>query len=311
MQRARHISIDERRVIMNLHDRGEMNTDETGEVVSRVRGIVHNVVRNRNQLSSSLKSGRPKKLSPQDLINLLRKARTGLYTARQLKTILNLDVCVEHVQSILRSDKHLRWIRMKKKPYMTPLHHSRRLSWAEKFVQYSQNQWGSVIWSEEKKFNLDRPDGHAFYWHDKRITKRVLSRRHTGGGSIMLWESDHHTGIIQIFFCLKTSRSDFPLLENESFSSKGKSELCILEGRLNSISYFKILEEYLLPMAYALHGINRADFQFMPDGARPHAANITRQTLEDLNIDVMLWPSCSPDLKPHRESIGDYCAQFL
>ena len=83
-----------------------------------------------------------------------------------------------------------------------------------------------------------------------------------------------------------------------AFSSKAKSELCILNSRLNAERYCNVLEEYLLPFAYAEHGHQRDDFIFMHDGATCHIANITRDYLNQCDIEVMDWPAVSPDLNP-------------
>ena len=37
-----------------------------------------------------------------------------------------------------------------------------------------------------KKFNLDGPDGLAYYWHDLRMEELTFSRRQQGGGSVMV-----------------------------------------------------------------------------------------------------------------------------
>ena len=37
---------------------------------------------------------------------------------------------------------------------------------------------------------------------------------------------------------------------------------------------------------------------FQKDNARPHAARLTRQHLQQSNVTVMNWSSCSPDLSP-------------
>uniref|UniRef100_A0A914DN91 Uncharacterized protein n=1 Tax=Acrobeloides nanus TaxID=290746 RepID=A0A914DN91_9BILA len=51
----------------------------------------------------------------------------------------------------------------------------------------SSDQISVVIWSDEKKFNLDGPDGSRYYWHDPRKEKHVFSRRNFGGGNMMVW----------------------------------------------------------------------------------------------------------------------------
>ena len=34
------------------------------------------------------------------------------------------------------------------------------------------DKWLSTIFSDEKKWNLDGPDGYKFYWHDLRSEPR-------------------------------------------------------------------------------------------------------------------------------------------
>ena len=50
-------------------------------------------------------------------------------------------------------------------------------------------EWRKVVWSDEKKFNLDGPDGFSYYWHDLRKEEEIFSSRAQGGGSIMIWAS--------------------------------------------------------------------------------------------------------------------------
>uniref|UniRef100_A0A182S088 Uncharacterized protein n=1 Tax=Anopheles funestus TaxID=62324 RepID=A0A182S088_ANOFN len=46
-------------------------------------------------------------------------------------------------------------------------------------------QWDTVIFSDEKKFNLDGPDGFIGYWRDLRKEPEYFSRDNFGGGSLM------------------------------------------------------------------------------------------------------------------------------
>lgn len=50
-----------------------------------------------------------------------------------------------------------------------------------------KEEWTSVIFSDEKKFNLDGPDGLQFDWHDLAKSKQVAMTRNFGGGTVMVW----------------------------------------------------------------------------------------------------------------------------
>ena len=49
---------------------------------------------------------------------------------------------------------------------LTPRHKTSRLAFAEKY-KFWEEEWRKIIFSDEKKFNLDGPDGFQGYWMDK------------------------------------------------------------------------------------------------------------------------------------------------
>jgi hypothetical protein len=66
-------------------------------------------------------------------------------------------------------------------------------------------------------------------------------------------------------------------------------------GSINADRYIRIrecLEEHVVPFAPFV-GV---DFLLMHDNARPQVAQITRQYLHDVGIQVLRWPPMSPDL---------------
>ena len=129
-------------------------------------------------------------------------------------------------------------------------------------------KWGQIIFSDEKKFNLDGPDGLSYYGHDLRKEEKILSRRQMCGGSLIIWRA---------------------------FSERGTSNLAIISGMQNSTKYIATLENYLLPFAEELYGNG---WQFQQDNASIHTSKLTDSWFTAKNIVAMSWPALSPDLNP-------------
>ncbi|KAH9135181.1 hypothetical protein AeRB84_019305 [Aphanomyces euteiches] len=130
--------------------------------------------------------------------------------------------------------------------------------------------WQRVVFSDEKKFNLDGPDGCQYYWYDLRREPETYSKRVVGGGSVMVWAA---------------------------VCAKGKSSLAILRGKQDSNNYCETLSKYLLPFLTELqenHDIPEPIFQH--DNASIHSSRATTSFLEGANIMALVWPAKSPDL---------------
>ena len=153
------------------------------------------------------------------------------------------------------------------KPKLTKEHKKLRKEVCQKWLT-DQYDWKNIIFSDEKKFNLDGPDGFQYYWHDLRTEKKYLSKRKFGGGSLMIWAA---------------------------FGFKGKSNLIIINGRLNSSGYCQLLNDYLKPIARRIGGKN---WVFQHDRASIHNSVQTKTWLTNNNIRCLEWPAISPDLNP-------------
>ena len=120
--------------------------------------------------------GRLKKLTDAARRALVREAKKGKSSSSQLVKDLKLAVKPRRVRQVLHSTPHLRFKRMMRATLMEERHKRNRLEWAKVKVTWTQADWRHVVWSDEKKFNLDGPGGFAFYWHDLRQSEEVFSK---------------------------------------------------------------------------------------------------------------------------------------
>ena len=88
------------------------------------------------------------------------------------------------------------------------------------------------------------------------------------GPSVMLWGAIHH---------------------------RGRIELVVVDGAMNQHRYIQILRNRMLPWATGVFGCN---FVCVHDNALPHTARDTAAVLDQHDVEVMDWPTRSPDMNP-------------
>ena len=60
------------------------------------------------------------------------------------------------------------------------------------------SDWQRVIFSDEKKFNLDGHDGINSYWHQVGTDRKVSFSRNFEGGTVMVWKAFSYQGTTPI-----------------------------------------------------------------------------------------------------------------
>lgn len=96
----------------------------------------------------------------------------------------DLDVSIFLVQHIISSCEHLSYRKMNMCSMMTSGHSENRVKWVRRHVSRGKAFWINVIFSAEKKCNLDCPDGLVYYWHN--LLKETLRFQTQGMVSVSL-----------------------------------------------------------------------------------------------------------------------------
>lgn len=158
-----------------------------------------------------------------------------------------------------------------KKVGLTPQHKEARVAFALEHLARDDDFWRRVVFSDEKVFQSSH-NGHIRVYRPRnsRYHERyIASTERSGRFSVNLW------GWI---------------------SAVSPGVTVNVENRLNSDVYVRILEHIMLP---SVRGVYRNDnFIFQHDNCTVHTARRTVEWLQAQNINVLDWPSRSPDINP-------------
>ena len=151
---------------------------------------------------------------------------------------------------------------------LTNRHRQERLGWCRARLCWRlNNEWSHVLFLDESWFNLSHSDGRARIYRRENERYADCCVQEMDGGSVMVW-----AGI--------TSR---------------RTNLVFVDGTLTAARY---RDNILAVEVVNFLNHNGPGITFQQDNARPHTARITQAFLQQQNIDVLPWPSKSPDLNP-------------
>ena len=152
---------------------------------------------------------------------------------------------------------------------LTQQHRRQRLLWARRHSRVTMAEWARILFTDEVKIRLHGNDGRGRVYRrrgERFSDACVHERDRFGGASVLIW-----AGI----------------------SMYSKTPVVEIRGTLTAARYQnEILQPVCIPH---LRG-NR--LRLMQDGATSHTALGTRNMLTANRVNVMPWPSRSPDLNP-------------
>ncbi|CAH1969158.1 unnamed protein product [Acanthoscelides obtectus] len=143
------------------------------------------------------------------------------------------------------------------------------MEWCRQRSLWDQ-EWNSIVFSDESRFCLGMHDGRA------RVRKRRGERRNPQ------------------FFVERHVHDTVGVMVWGAIAYGSRSPLIFIRGNMNAQRYIhEVLEPHLLPYLDSL-----AYPTFQLDNARPHVARVTIDFFQHNDVTLLPWPPRSPDLCP-------------
>lgn len=156
------------------------------------------------------------------------------------------------------------------KPFINEKARKARLKWANEHKDWTFADWSKILWTDESPVEL-RYSGRQLVWRLPNETVAPMATR----GKIK------HPPKTNVWGC---------------FSASGTGKLYPITGNLDTKGYIEILQTQMIPSANAL--FPEGDFLLQSDNDPKHTSELAHEFLEKKGIELLPWPSYSPDLNP-------------
>ena len=211
-------------------------------------------------------SGRPISLNERDKRRISQEmVKNDAPSLRKLASCLDIKVSHETIRKFLNTNGW-KYVPAIKAPKLTEEHMSKRKSWAKSTLidmSLQKLDLQKITFSDEKRFLLDGPDCCRYYWMQPNSAPKFFGKKVFSPG-LTVWGGIGYNGTTSLY---------------------------VTESTINSDVYINILTQSYLPF-------HHEGYILMQDNAKPHISQKTKEFLQQQEINLLNWPSCSPDCNP-------------
>ena len=277
MGRSKNISERLKKTIIDAHNEGK-GYKKIGKELALHPSTVREVIYKWKEFHTTAnlpKSGRPAKLTKRTLRKLVQDvSKDPKLSGKDLQASLATAGVNVHPSTIRKAlnKEGLHGRIARKKPLLSKKNVAARLQFAKQHVDKPQQFWDKILWTDESKIELFGHVKGRYVWRKPNTAfnqKNLVPTVKHGGGSIMVWGC---------------------------FAASGPGQLEVLEGTMDSAYYQGILDRNIKQSAKVLK-LGRS-WIMQQDNDPKHVSKSTKEWFKKKKIEVLEWPSQSPDLNP-------------
>ncbi|KAG2457325.1 TCB1 transposase, partial [Polypterus senegalus] len=272
--KSKELSVDLRDRIVSRHKSGEYYRNISAALKVPMSTVAY-IIRKWKKFETTRtlpRAGRPSKLSDRGKRALVREVtKNPMVTLSELQrsSVERGEPSRRTTISAAIHQSGLYGRVARRKALLSKRHMAAHLEFAKRHLKDSQTMRNKILWSDETKIELFGVNDRYHVWRKPGTAHHQANTIPTvkhGGGSIMLWGC---------------------------FSAAGTGRIVMIKGKMTAAMYRDILKENLLQSALDLR-LGRW-FIFQQDNDPKHTAKISKELLQDNSVNVLEWPSQSPD----------------